>query len=150
GDSIYLSMTEYESEYSGVYNKDSAAFYGHLMQHGFKVPVKLIKGEANDLLYKRPQKPVRPYPYMEEEVTIINKGSDVSLAGTFTKPGGKGKFPAIILITGSGPEDRDESVFGHKPFLVLSDYLTRKGFAVLRCDDRGVAKSTGTFATSTP
>jgi len=87
---------------------------------------------------------------MEEEVTIINKGSDVSLAGTFTKPGGKGKFPAIILITGSGPEDRDESVFGHKPFLVLSDYLTRKGFAVLRCDDRGVAKSTGTFATSTP
>ena len=91
----------------------------------------------------------RPYPYYDEEVKVFNvKGGD-TLAGTFTKPNAKGKYPVAILITGSGPEDRNESVFGHKPFLVLADYLTRKGFAVLRCDDRGTAKSTGNFATAT-
>ena len=150
GDSLSISVSEYDSEYSGVYNKDSAAFYGHLKQFGFKMQLKLIKGDADDLLFHRPQKPVKPYPYLEEEVTVQNKKSELTLAGTFTKPVGKGTFPAVILITGSGPEDRDETVFAHKPFLVLSDYLTRKGFAVLRCDDRGTGKSTGTFSTATP
>ncbi len=78
-----------------------------------------------------------------------NKSAGNKLAGTLTIPSGKGPFPAVVLITGSGPQDRDESLMGHKPFLVLSDYLTRKGIAVLRVDDRGVAKSTGDFATAT-
>jgi pimeloyl-ACP methyl ester carboxylesterase len=73
----------------------------------------------------------------------------VTLAATLTVPQGKGPFPAVVLITGSGPQDRDESLLGHKPFLVLSDYLTRHGIAVLRADDRGTAKSTGDFSTGT-
>ena len=145
-DSLFLSIPEISAEFVGKYNPDSAAFFGIFKQSGIKFPLKLIKGEANDLVYYRPQKPKKPYPYHEEEVTIENKSSKLTLAGTFTKPEGKGKFPAVILITGSGPEDRDETIVGHKPFLILADYLTRKGFAVLRCDDRGTAKSTGDFA----
>ena len=98
---------------------------------------------------ERPQNPVRPYPYREEEVSYENKVQGDKLAGTLTVPQGKGPFPAVLLITGSGPQDRDESLLGHKPFLVLSDYLTRRGIVVLRADDRGVGKSTGTFATGT-
>jgi fermentation-respiration switch protein FrsA (DUF1100 family) len=82
-------------------------------------------------------------------VVYQNKSAGVELAATLTIPQGKGPFPAVVLITGSGPQDRDEALFGHRPFLVLSDYLTRKGIAVLRADDRGVAKSTGNFALAT-
>jgi len=73
----------------------------------------------------------------------------VTLAGTVTVPSGKGPFPAALLITGSGAQDRDEALMGHRPFLVLADYLTRHGIAVLRVDDRGFAKSTGDFAAAT-
>ncbi len=149
GDSLHFEMSDVDGEYSGTYNKDSAAYYGHVKQHGFKMSLKLIKGDADDLLYKRSQKPVKPFPYYEEEVRVINKKDGDTLAGTFTRPSAKGKFPVVILITGSGAEDRDESLMAHKPFLILSDYLTRRGFAVLRCDDRGTAKSTGNFSSAT-
>jgi pimeloyl-ACP methyl ester carboxylesterase len=96
----------------------------------------------------RPQTPARPYRYAEEEVSYPSRGGAV-MAGTLTYPKTGGPFPAVLLITGSGPQDRDETIMGHKPFLVLADYLTRNGFAVLRVDDRGVAKSTGNFATAT-
>jgi len=89
------------------------------------------------------------YPYDEEEVTYDNPSSGFRLAGTLTKPKSGAPFCAVILITGSGAQDRDENVFGHKPFLVLSDYLTRKGIGVLRVDDRGVGGSRGTFKTAT-
>jgi hypothetical protein len=92
---------------------------------------------------------VKPYPYREEEVTFANKVQNVTLAATFTLPQGTGPFPAVLLITGSGPQDRDETLLGHKPFLILSDYLTRHGIAVLRADDRGTGKSTGVFANAT-
>jgi uncharacterized protein len=97
----------------------------------------------------RPQNPKKPYPYKEEEVTVLNKSANVTLAGTFTYPDKGDKFPMVVLITGSGPQDRDEALLGHKPFLVLSDYLTRHGIAVLRCDDRGIGKSTGNFSSAT-
>src|SRR5262249_37713895 len=99
--------------------------------------------------YSRPQDPKKPYPYREEEVTFENKTAKIKLAGTLTLPKEGGPFPAVLLITGSGPQDRDESIFGHKPFLGLADYLTRKGLAVLRVDDRGVGKSTGKFQGAT-
>src|SRR5688572_31067306 len=108
GDSLFLSIPEISGEYVGKYNPDSAAFFGIFKQSGIKFPLKLVKGDANDLVYYRPQKPKKPYPYKEEEVVIDNKASNLVLAGTFTKPEGKGRFPAVILITGSGPEDRDE------------------------------------------
>jgi uncharacterized protein len=98
---------------------------------------------------KKPQEPDRPFPYLDEEVTYVNKPAGVSLAGTFTRPKEGGPFAAVLLITGSGKQDRDETLLGHKPFLVLADYLTRKGIAVLRVDDRGAGKSTGDFAAST-
>ena len=99
---------------------------------------------------KRPQDPVRPYPYDEEEVSYPNpKAEGVTLAGTLTLPKGSGPYPAVLLITGSGPQDRNEALLGHRPFLVLADYLTRREIAVLRVDDRGVAKSTGNFGTAT-
>ncbi len=92
----------------------------------------------------RPQTPVKPYPYAEIEASYDNPARPgVHLAGTLTVPKGKGPFPAVVLITGSGKQDRDESFAGHKPFLVLADYLTRRGIAVLRVDDRGVGGSTG-------
>jgi pimeloyl-ACP methyl ester carboxylesterase len=98
----------------------------------------------------RPQTPQPPFPYRTEEVSIPNpRALGVTLAGTLTLPQGRGPFPAAILITGSGAQDRDETLFGHKPFAVLADYLTRHGIAVLRYDDRGTARSTGTFAGAT-
>jgi len=105
--------------------------------------------EAAESERRRPQVPVKPYPYREEQVVYISSAAAVELAATFTIPTGKGPFPAVVLITGSGPQDRDESLAGHRPFLILSDYLTRRGIAVLRADDRGVGKSTGNFQTAT-
>ena len=98
--------------------------------------------------FDRPQHPEPPYPYIAREVTIEHPLGHV-LAGTLTIPEGPGPFPAAVLITGSGPQDRDETIFNHKPFLVIADYLTRHGIAVLRYDDRGTAGSTGSFTGAT-
>jgi dienelactone hydrolase len=92
---------------------------------------------------------VKPYPYREEEVSYKNEKAGITLGGTLTIPPGKGPFPGVVLITGSGQQDRDETLMGHKPFLVLADHLTRKGIVVLRSDDRGMGKSGGNFAKST-
>ncbi len=127
-----------------------ASIDGTWAQGGGSLPLALhrIKDES-ELELRRPQNPTKPYPYRDEDVTYENKVQNVTLAATLTIPPGKGPFPAVVLITGSGAQDRDESLLGHKPFLVLSDYLTRHGIAVLRADDRGTAKSTGNFATAT-
>lgn len=99
---------------------------------------------------KRPQMPQAPFPYTAEDVAFDNPAaSGVHLAGTLTLPHGNGPFPAAIMITGSGQQDRDETLLGHKPFWVIADYLSRRGIAVLRVDDRGVGKSTGSAATAT-
>jgi len=110
---------------------------------------RLAAGETAAKELKRPQEPKPPFPYESVEVTFENKAANATLAGTLTLPKGSGPFPCVVLVTGSGPQDRDEALLGHRPFLVLSDYLTRHGLAVLRYDDRGVAKSTGKFATAT-
>jgi uncharacterized protein len=97
----------------------------------------------------RPQEPKKPYPYLEEEVIYENREAGIKLAGTLTLPSEQDSFPAVLLITGSGPQDRNEAIAGHRPFLVLADYLTRQGIAVLRVDDRGVGRSTGDFSPAT-
>ena len=97
----------------------------------------------------RPQTPVKPYPYREEEVAFDNAAGHAHLAGALTLPTGRGPHPAVVLITGSGLQDRDETVFGHKPFLVWADALTRRGVAVLRVDDRTMGGSTGEVKTAT-
>ena len=112
--------------------------------------LKLVFSRVDKLPdYERPQEPKRPFPYTEEQVAYENQAGGVKLAATLTLPRGAGPFPAVVLITGSGPQDRDESLAGHRPFLVLSDYLTRRGFAVLRADDRGVGGSSGSNSAST-
>jgi pimeloyl-ACP methyl ester carboxylesterase len=106
----------------------------------------VLAGRAQDTSRREP---APPYPYVAEEVRFGNKGAGDTLAGTLTLPAGRGRFPAVVLITGSGPQNRDEEIFGHRPFLVIADALTRRGIAVLRYDDRGVGQSTGDFAKAT-
>lgn len=97
---------------------------------------------------RRPQEPIRPFPYTEREVQIASVPG-VTLAGTLTLPRGAGPFPAVVMVSGSGAQDRDETMFLHRPFAVIADALARKGIATLRYDDRGTAQSTGSFAGST-
>ena len=131
--------------YQGILAGDSIV--GSFNQGGISFPLILKKAEK--VQFNRPQTPVEPYPYTNEEVIITLKKDNITLSGTLSKPYGDRHHPAIILISGSGPNDRDETIFGHKPFLVLSDFLTRNGFAVIRYDKRGVGKSTGEYNKAT-
>jgi hypothetical protein len=137
--------------FEGKISPDLAKIAGTYSWTGGTLPlvVQRVK-DASALERRRPQNPVKPYPYREEEVSYVNKSAQgVTLAGTLTLPPGKGPFVAVLLVPGSGPHDRDETLLGHKPFLVLADYLTRKGIVVLRVDDRGVGESTGSRADAT-
>jgi hypothetical protein len=145
---LILTMLDLAAEYEGDLSEDGTRITGTFRQHGMEFPLDLERTDEAPRL-SRPQEPEEPFPYTREEVTYRNPVDDVRLAGTLTIPEGEGPFPAAILITGSGPQDRDESVFGHRPFLVLSDHLTRRGIAVLRSDDRGVGGSTGDLLQST-
>ena len=132
--------------YSGILTNDSIK--GTFKQGGATFPLNLCRGDVEKP--RRPQEPQKPYPYYEEEVRFANPTAQgVTLAGTLTLPQQEGVFPAVILISCSGQQNRDEEILGHKPFLVIADFLTRNGFAVLRYDDRGAAASTGTAATCT-
>jgi pimeloyl-ACP methyl ester carboxylesterase len=146
---LSMKMPNMKSAYTGKMEADGNTIKGEMEQVGAgKMPLDL-KRQAKAVTLNRPQHPKKPYPYVEEELTFESKAKDVKLAGTLTKPKGDGPFPAVILISGSGPQDRDETLMGHKPFLVIADYLTRRGIAVLRYDDRGIGKSTGRFADAT-
>ncbi|MCJ8165768.1 alpha/beta hydrolase [Pontibacter sp. E15-1] len=146
-DSVYIDVKAIGGVYEG---KITAAetIDGQWKQGGQSMALQLKRGTPEATL-KRPQEPTKPYPYQSTEVQVTNKAAGITLAGTLTIPQGEGPHPAVLLLNGSGPQDRDETILGHKPFLVLSDYLTRQGFAVLRLDDRGVGESTGNFALST-
>jgi alpha/beta superfamily hydrolase len=135
--------------YKGIFNKESQQFEGTYKEGGLEMTLNLKKGAIKIEDLRRPQEPVKPYPYYEEDVVFKNIEAKVSLAGTLTLPNKNGKFPVVILISGSGPQDRDESFMGHKSFLVLSDYLTKQGIGVLRFDDRGNGESTGNFGNAT-
>jgi pimeloyl-ACP methyl ester carboxylesterase len=134
--------------YEGKLNNEGTEIAGTWMQGGVKVPLTLKRVDKLPSL-ARPQEPKPPFPYREQEITYENKKAKVKFAGTLTLPKGDGPFPAVLLITGSGPQDRNEEIFGHKPFLLIADYLTRRGIAVLRVDDRGVGGSTGNLDEST-
>jgi len=150
GSSLKLEVKSINGLFEGKVSSDLSAIEGTWSQAGHSLPLALKRvNDSTELERRRPQNPAKPYPYKEEEVSYDNKGAGITLAATLTIPPGKGPFPAVLLITGSGPHDRDESLLGHKPFLVLADYLTRNGIVVLRADKRGFAKSTGNFATAT-
>ena len=122
---------------------------GTFEQSGFEFPLDLRRAEIAKPTYNRPQEPQEPYPYFSEEVRFFNPVAEITLAGTLTLPDPSGVFPAVVLISGSGAQNRDEELMGHKPFKVLADHLTRHGFAVLRYDDRGFGESEGDFASGT-
>jgi pimeloyl-ACP methyl ester carboxylesterase len=154
GDSIKYTMKQIGGSYAGAINARHSEIDGIWRQGAavlplaFHPPEPAVAGAAGatktDAGSNRPQEPKPPFPYDAVDVLYANPAAKgVRLAGTLTTPHGTGPFPCAILITGSGPEDRDEAIFGHKPFLVLADYLTRHGIAVLRSDDRGVGASSG-------
>lgn len=145
---LSLRFPEIGANFEGAFDEKTGKIAGTFTQNGVALPLTWERGGSlpqND----RPQTPKPPFPYNSEDVTFENKGAGIQLAGTLTSPKSGGPFPAVVLITGSGPQDRDESLMGHKPFLVLADHLSRNGIAVLRVDDRGTGKSTGSFASST-
>ena len=144
-DTLKISDSQTGMNYVGVL-KDPKHIEGKFSQRGMSFNLNLEKGEFK---LNRPQEPQPPFDYKSEDITFENKEAGIKLAGTLTTPNGKGKFPAVVLVSGSGPQDRNEEVFGHKPFLVIADYLTKNGYAVLRFDDRGVAKSEGDFTKAT-
>jgi len=136
-------------KYEGIFNETTNLIEGTYTEGGVLLALNLIKGNPEMAKINRPQEPAKPYPYYEEQVIFENTDAGISLSGTFTRPAQKGKYPVVVLISGSGRHDRDGSMMTHRPFLVLSDYLTRKGIAVLRYDDRGFGESTGDFSKAT-
>jgi len=147
GDQVGLEIRRIDARFNGRLQGDRLV--GLLVQHGQKRPLELARTEHPTAAPPRPQEPARPLPYDEVELAVPGGSPGVQLACTLTRPRGPGPFGAVVLATGSGPQDRDEALAGHRPFLVLSDALTRAGVAVLRCDDRGVGASTGAFDRAT-
>jgi pimeloyl-ACP methyl ester carboxylesterase len=141
---LSLRMKALGASYTGTVADDGNTIAGEWIQGG-AYPLSFRRGAPD--APRRPQEPKRSPPYREEEVVFENGG--VTLAGTLTLPRDQGPFPAVVLISGSGPQDRNETIAGHQPFLVLADHLTRQGLAVLRYDDRGVGKSTGSLEAAT-
>ncbi len=135
-------------EYEGKLNNDHT-ISGNFKQVGQTFTLNLSHKKTEKIAIIRPQEPKKPNDYLSEDITFENSIDKITLSGTFTYPKTGGNFPVVVLISGSGAQNRDEELFGHKPFLVLSDYLTKNGIAVLRFDDRGTAKSAGSFANST-
>lgn len=148
GKNVHLEITPIEGVFNGTLTKDGEAIDGQWSQGGMSL-LLILKRSYMKFVIKRPQEPKEPFPYIVEEVVLKNIDANITLAGTFTFPHSEGAFPAVLLLSGSGPQNRDEAVFGHRPFLVLADYLTRRGIAVLRVDDRGVGGSTGDFDKAT-
>lgn len=139
-DSIAISITNLGASFKGRLNGNE--INGGFSQMGYNFPLNLKRGEEK---LNRPQNPTKPYPYKTEEVTFTNATDKAILAGTIYYPANyqKGKTPVMLMVTGSGLENRDEEVFDHKPFLVIADYLARNGIATLRYDDRSFGESKG-------
>src|SRR5580700_5616278 len=147
GRSLTIEIKSAGATYNAELNADGSELSGTFSQRGQDRPLTFRRGAPPEPV--RPQDPKKPYPYDEEDVLYDNPKSGNKLAGTLTLPRSPGPHPAVLMITGSGPQDRNEAILGHRPFLVIADYLTRRGLAVLRVDDRGVGKSTGNFAAAT-
>jgi pimeloyl-ACP methyl ester carboxylesterase len=145
---FHFEVPAFSGVYEGTLNAAKNALTGVWTQAGVEQRLE-FKRSDQVLELRRPQNPTKPYPYREEEVVFPNSKSGVSLAGTLTIPRGPGPFALALLLCGSGPHDRDESLAGHRPFLVLADHLTRQGIAVLRYDKRGMGKSTGKYDEAT-
>lgn len=143
---ITIEMHKLKAKFAGKWIDDSTISGTFTQSADFPLTLKKVEKVS---VRARPQTPKPPFPYKSEEVEYDNKDKTLHYGATITIPEGNGPFPAALLITGSGPQNRDEEILGHKPFAVIADYLTKKGFVVLRVDDRGMGKSTGKFSEAT-
>jgi alpha/beta superfamily hydrolase len=152
-DSLILMMAILKGKFAGHLTSGYKQMNGLWYQGGGSLPLEMSKtSEVSGLKeQKRPQTPLAPYAYHSGDVIYYNADKTIQYGGTITYPEGSAdkQYPAVILITGSGQQDRDETIFGHKPFAVIAYFLTKKGFVVLRTDDRGIGKTTGNFSQST-
>lgn len=146
GQKISTQSHQIQMTFSGELQQDTIK--GTFKQGPLSLPLVLTP-QIKELTKEKPQTPKEPYPYNVREMTVSSQGDSVVLSGTLTIPSIDKKHPAIILIAGSGPMNRDEEIFGHKPFAVLADYFTRQDFAVFRYDKRGIGKSTGNYKIAT-
>jgi uncharacterized protein len=145
---LTVAIANMKLQYEGKLGENNT-ITGTFKQGPMSLPLNLTKAKIEKAKLVRPQEPTQPYPYYAEDVTFTNAKAQITLAGTLTLPKKEGKFPVVVLISGSGPQNRDEELLGHKPFLVLADHLTKNGIGVLRFDDRGVGASKGNFSTAT-
>jgi alpha-beta hydrolase superfamily lysophospholipase len=148
GKQIWINLEVIKAAYLGEFTSDSSTT-GEWQQAGLKLPLNLVKQNRAGSGFNRPQTPKAPFPYELKEVFFENKHSSIRFGGTLTIPESTNSVPAVVLVSGSGPQNRDSELFGHKSFEVLADYLTRSGIAVLRYDDRGIGQSGGNFSTAT-
>ena len=150
GEQVTFEIVVTKARFEGRYNSERNKIAGHWIQNGGRFELVLRRvavAETKSILPPaRPQTPRGPFPYRVEDVEFTGASEEIRLAGTLTLPRTEGPFPVAVLITGSGPQDRDETIMEHKPFLVIADHLTRQGVAVLRYDERGVAASSGNYA----
>lgn len=142
---LTISHPILKMEYTGRLNKLNEII-GKITLAGNPFPMNIKKGK---IVINRPQEPKAPFNYYSENVTFINKKDKITLSGTLTLPEQKGNFPVVIIISGSGAQNRDGEMLGHKPYLVIADFLTKNGIGVLRFDERGVGESTGDFENAT-
>lgn len=145
---LKTAFSNINAEYQGTLDA-SNRIKGTFKQNGMSYPLELGREVLEGPKVLRPQEPSKPYAYYTEDVKFENQKEKITLAGTLSLPSKTGNFPVVILISGSGPQDRDEEIAGHKPFLVIADHLTKNGIAVLRYDDRGAGQSTGDFNAAT-
>ncbi|RZF58530.1 alpha/beta hydrolase family protein [Sphingobacterium corticibacterium] len=147
-DSISIAVASIGLTYNGKLLSDGV-IEGVVSQNSMTFLMRLLKAENTLAKRRRPQLPEPPYSYDTVDVTFSSEYDDVKLAGTITTPRKGEKLPAVVLVSGSGPQDRDETIIGHKPFKVIADYLTKQGVVVLRYDERGIGASTGNYPKST-
>ncbi|MDQ2764617.1 MAG: alpha/beta fold hydrolase, partial [Pseudomonadota bacterium] len=149
GNSLLVVMPSTKAQFDGTLSPDCSTIAGPFRQGGMemKASFKRRQNGAAAPILDRPQTPQPPFPY--DAINVSVPSGAATLAGTLTLPKGEGPFPAVVMIAGSGPQNRDETVEGHRIFFVIADRLTRRGIAVLRYDKRGVGKSTGSFSTAT-
>ena len=150
GDKVEIDVATIKAGFRGVLDRSGQMLTGEWRQGSMVLPLTIARRAAGQVqpVLRRPQTPIKPYPYREEEVTFPGRTAGATLAGTLTLPQGSGPFPAVVLVAGSGPNTRNEPIAGHQLFLVMSDYFTRHGIAVLRYDKRGTGRSTGDYGKS--